>query len=137
MTRRARKRRLFRRALLGGAFLSAMAVIGTQLAQGAGAQACSASHGTVAGPSAQQFESLVSAAHAGNSQAMIEVGHMYRDGLGVERDLVQARAWLTFAAYMGAAVADANKQIGACLTLDERRLADARFFALLQEEEEL
>ncbi len=135
MTRRARKRRTLRRALLGSAFISAMAVMGTQLAQSAGAQTCAVAHGTVAGASAQQFETVVSAASAGNSQAMIEVGHMYRDGLGVERDLVQARAWLTFAAYKGAAVGDINKQVAACLSEDERRRADARFFALLQEEE--
>lgn len=134
MARRGRKRRAARRALVGATLASAIALMGTQFAQG-GQDVCTAGHGTVAAASAQQFESVFSAAEAGNPQAMVEVGHMYRDGHGVKRDLVMARAWLGFAAYNGAAVKKEHQAVSNCLSTPELRKADAALFSFLQREE--
>ena len=40
---------------------------------------------------------LRSAAVAGVGLAQVSIGRMYRDGIGVERDLVEAYAWFTAA----------------------------------------
>ena len=49
-----------------------------------------------------RFEEMIDAiaplAEAGNGSAMRRLSHAYRDGKGVEQDLVQARAWLERAA---------------------------------------
>lgn len=113
-----------------------VALLGTQIALGANGQSCSPSHGTVAAASAQQFDTLVSAAEAGNTDAMVEVGYMYRDGLGVERNLVRAHAWLSFAAHKGAAVGLSRREVSACMSPEEIRLSDAQFFSFLQRQEE-
>jgi TPR repeat protein len=136
MTRRGRKRRALRRALVGTMLATCIALLGTQIALGANGQSCSTSHGTVAAASAQQFDTLVSAAQAGNTDAMVEVGYMYRDGLGVERNLVRAHAWLSFAAYKGAPVGVSRREVSACMSPEEIRLSDAQFFSFLQREEE-
>jgi hypothetical protein len=92
-TRHKRQRRLWR-ALSGVAAVSILALLATQVVTQSEAQSCGAGHRTVAAASSQQYVVAVSAAHAGNPEAMIEVAQMYRDGLGVERDLVVAHAWL-------------------------------------------
>ena len=40
---------------------------------------------------------LTAAASAGVGIAQLSIGRMYRDGIGVERDLVEAYAWFTAA----------------------------------------
>jgi TPR repeat protein len=49
----------------------------------------------------EAFDVLLELAEKGNMEAMIYVGKMYGDGLGVERDIRQARLWLYRAIKMG------------------------------------
>ena len=125
---------MIRRSVFLGVIAFGVSLIGSQL-MAQDARSCSASHGTVAGAMAQQFEAVVSAARAGNPAAMIEVAQMYRDGLSVERNLVLAQAWSSIAFDRGAEVSKFHNSVSACLSRDEIRQADAKVLALLQEEE--
>ncbi|NQV82045.1 MAG: SEL1-like repeat protein [Alphaproteobacteria bacterium] len=136
MTRRKKRQRMIRRSLFLALVAFGVSLIGSQL-MAQDARSCNASHGTVAGVMAQQFETVASAARAGNPVAMIEVAQMYRDGLGVTRDLVLAQAWSSLASDRGAEVSKFHNSVSACLSRDEIRQAGAKVLALLQEEEEL
>lgn len=139
MTRRQRRQKrralLLRAAIVAGGIALAM-IAAPQLAHNAGAQSCGGWHGTVAAATPQQFAAVMSAAEAGNPQAMVEVGQMYRDGLGVERDLVKAHAWLRLAAYRGVSIGGAQRALAACLSDEQIHLSDAQVLAFLQQDED-
>jgi len=136
MTIRHKRRRRLRRAVTGIAAASVLALVTSQVVAQSLAQSCGAGHGTVAAASSQQYQVAVSAARAGNPGAMVEVAQMYRDGLGVSRDLVLAQAWSKLAVQKGASAAHVSRTISACLTQAEIRQANAKVLALLQNDEE-
>jgi TPR repeat protein len=135
MTRKSKRQRIIRRAVVVAAIMIGGSMMGSQL-MAQDARSCSASHGTVAAPMAQQFANVASAARAGNPSAMVEVAQMYRDGLGVTRDLILAQAWATLAASKGESVGTLRQTVASCLTADDLRKADAQVLALLQERDD-
>lgn len=136
MTIRRKKQQRLGRAISGVAAASVFALITSQVVAQSQAQSCGAGHGTVAAASSQQYQAAVSAARAGNPSAMVEVAQMYRDGLGVARNLVLAQAWSDLATQNGAAATHVSQTISGCLTQAELRLANAKVLALLQDDEE-
>ena len=139
MTQRQKRRRRLRRIANVVAAVAAVAVfglIGSQVVAQSQAQSCGAGHRTVAAASSQQYEIVVSAARAGNPGAMVEVAQMYRDGLGVSRDLILAHAWSKLATQMGVSAPHLDRTIAACLSQAEMRQANAKVLALLQEDDQ-
>lgn len=135
MTKKSKRQRGMKRVALLAAIVIGGSTMGSQL-RAQDVRSCGASHGTVAAPMAQQFENAASAALAGNPAAMVEVAQMYRDGLGVARDLILAQAWATLAATSGAFVGTLHQTVASCLSADDLRKADAQVLALLQERDD-
>ena len=69
----------------------------------------------------------LAAANSGDERAMLMIGRMYREGLGVSQDLVEAHMWLNLAASRGEQAAVAERDaLDARLTSDERAEAQSR-----------
>jgi len=136
MTQRQKRRRRLRRAANAVAAITVFGLIGTHMVAQSQAQSCEAGHRTVAAASSQQYEVVVSAARAGNPGAMVEVAQMYRDGLGVSRDLILAHAWTKLATQMGVSAPHLDRTIAGCLSQAELRRANAKVLALLQEDDQ-
>ena len=136
MTQRRKRQRRFHRTANALAVAAVVGLIGTQVIAQSQAQSCEAGHGIVAAASSQQYQTAVSAARAGNPGAMAEVAQMYRDGLGVSRDLIFAHAWSKLAMQRGASAPNFERTIAGCLTQAELRKADAKVLALLQEDDQ-
>ena len=136
MTQRQKRQRRLRRTATAVAVATVFGLIGTQVVAQSEAHSCGAGRRTVAAASSQQYEIVVSAARAGNPGAMVEVAQMYRDGLGVSRDLILAHAWSKLATQMGASAPHLDRTIAACLSQAEMRQANAKVLALLQEDDQ-
>ena len=136
MTRRQKRKRRIRRIAAAAAVAVVFGLGGTQVFAQSQAQSCRAGHRTVAAASSQQYEVVVSAARAGNPGAMVEVAQMYRDGLGVSRDLILAHAWSKLATQMGVSAPHLDRTIAGCLSQAELRQANAKVLALLQEDDQ-